>query len=93
MSIGFLVIWFLIVQAEPKVGTYGFVHQETTGITSSVIVNGVERRIQFHPDSDPIAVKSLNALTWRNISSKQQRKETLSGGPILYRFKTYHQMR
>ena len=63
MFIGFLMIWFLIVQAEPKVGTYGFVHHETTGITSSVIVNGVERRIQFHPDSDPIAVKSFNALS------------------------------
>lgn len=67
MSIGFLVIWFLIVQAEPKVGTYGFVHEETTGITSSVIVNGIKRPIQFHPDSDPIAVKSLNALSGRII--------------------------
>ena len=56
------------VQAEPKVGTYGFVHEETTGITSSVIVNGVERRIQFHPASDPIAVKSLNALSWKYFS-------------------------
>lgn len=53
------------VQAEPKIGTYGFVHHETTGITTSVIVNSIERRIKFHPDSDPIAIKSLMALTWK----------------------------
>ena len=79
MSIGYLMlVSFLIVgatnassvmrpdraQREPKIETYGFVHHETTGITSFVIVNGVERPIRFHPDSDQIAVKALNALPW-----------------------------
>ena len=69
MIIGFLMIWSLMfgAQAEPKIGTYGFVHHETTGITSSVIVKGVERRIQFHRDSDPVAVKALNALSWKIV--------------------------
>ncbi len=40
-------------QVKPKVKTYGFVHRETTGITSYVIVNGKENPILFRPDSDP----------------------------------------
>jgi hypothetical protein len=53
------------VQVEPKVKTYGFVHLETTGITSYVIINGKEMPIQFRADSDPLAMKSLYALNSR----------------------------
>jgi hypothetical protein len=53
------------VQVAPKVKTYGFVHLETTGITSYVIIDGKEMPIQFRADSDPLAVKSLNALNAR----------------------------
>jgi hypothetical protein len=53
------------VQVVPKLETYAFVHHETTGITSFIIVNRKEKPIQFHADSDPLAVKSLNALGWR----------------------------
>jgi hypothetical protein len=53
------------VQVEPRVKTYGFVHVETTGITSYVIVNGKEKPILFRPDSDPLAMKSFNALNSR----------------------------
>ncbi len=53
------------VQFEPKVKTYGFVHLEATGITSYVTINGKEMPIQFRADSDPLAVKSLYALSSR----------------------------
>lgn len=54
-----------IVQVKPKFETYGFVHRETTGITSYAVINGKHLPIQFRADSDPLAVKSLNALNWR----------------------------
>jgi hypothetical protein len=53
------------IQVEPKVKTYGFVHWETTGITSYVIVNGKEKPILFSPDSDPLAMRSFDALNPR----------------------------
>ena len=49
-------------QGEPQVKTYGFLHMETTGITSYVIINGKEKPIMFRSDSDPLAMKSFNAL-------------------------------
>jgi hypothetical protein len=52
-------------QVEPKVRTYGFLHMETTGITSYVIVNGKEKPILFRPDSDLLALKSFDALNSR----------------------------
>ena len=51
-------------QVEPGVATYGFVHHETTGITSHVMINGQERPIQFRSDSDPVALNALRALKW-----------------------------
>lgn len=45
--------------------TYGFVHRETTGITSYVVVQGGERAIRFSADSDGGAVRSFRALTGR----------------------------
>jgi len=54
-------------QVEPKVKTYGFLHMETTGITSYVIINGKEKPIMFRPDSDPLAMKSFDALNARII--------------------------
>jgi|SRR6266542_2898164 len=53
------------IQVEPRVKTYGFVHMETTGITSYLIVNGKEKPILFSPDSDPLAMRSFNALNSR----------------------------
>jgi len=53
------------IQVEPKVKTYGFVHEETTGITSYVIIKGKRKPIQFRADSDPLAVNSLYALNPR----------------------------
>jgi hypothetical protein len=53
------------VQVVPKIETYGFVHLETTGITSYVIIKDKKTPIQFRLDSDPLAVKSLNALKAR----------------------------
>lgn len=53
------------VQDGPKVKKFAFVHHETTGITSYVIAKGKEMAIQFSADSDPLAVKSLNALNSR----------------------------
>lgn len=52
-------------KVEPKIKTYGFVHHETTGISSYVIINGKEIPIRFRADSDSLAVKSLKALNWR----------------------------
>jgi len=54
-------------QVEPRIKTYGFLHSETTGITSYVIINGKKKPILFHADSDPLAVKSLYALNSRII--------------------------
>ena len=54
-------------QVEPEVKTYGFLHMETTGITSYVIINGKEKPIMFRPDSDPLAMKSFDALNSRII--------------------------
>jgi hypothetical protein len=53
------------IQVEPNVKTYGFMHSETTGITSYVIINGKKKPILFRADSDPLAVKSLYALNSR----------------------------
>jgi hypothetical protein len=47
---------------EPMIKTYGFLHEETTGITSYVVINGKAKPIQFRPDSDPLAMKSFDAL-------------------------------
>ena len=52
-------------QVEPQVKTYGFLHMETTGITSYVIVNGKRKPILFRSDSDPLAIKSFDALSSR----------------------------
>lgn len=52
-------------RVEPRIKTYGFLHSETTGITSYVIIIGKAKPIQFHPDSDPLAMKSFNALKAR----------------------------
>ncbi len=49
-------------QVEPRIKTYGFLHSETTGITSYVIINGKAKPIQFRADSDPFAMKSFDAL-------------------------------
>jgi len=54
-------------QVEPQVKTYGFLHMETTGITSYLIVNGKKKPILFRPDSDPLAMKSFDALNARII--------------------------
>lgn len=63
------------IQVEPKVKTYGFVHEETTGITSFVIISGKKMPIEFHKDSDRLAVNSLYALNWKiflpNTSGKK----------------------
>lgn len=50
------------IQVEPRIKTYGFLHSETTGITSYVIINGKKKPIQFRSDSDPLAMKSFDAL-------------------------------
>lgn len=52
-------------QAAPEVATYGFVHHETTGINSYVILNGTEKPIQLRSDSDSMALNALKALKWQ----------------------------
>jgi hypothetical protein len=52
-------------QVEPKLKTYGFLHEKTTRITSYVIVNGKRKPILFRADSDPLAMKSFDALNSR----------------------------
>lgn len=52
-------------QVAPEAATYGFLHQETTGITSYVILNGKESPIQFRSDSDPVALNAFKALKWQ----------------------------
>lgn len=42
--------------------TYGFLHRETTGITSFVIVGDKDIPIQFRSDSNPAALDSLYDL-------------------------------
>ncbi len=49
---------------------YRFIHRETTGLTRSVRLRGApadakEVSIQFSPDSDPEAVRTLEALNFR----------------------------
>lgn len=46
----------------PEAATYGFVHHETTGITSYVMLNGKKSPIQFHSDSDTVALNAFRAL-------------------------------
>lgn len=50
---------------EPKNKIYGFVHHETTGTSSYIVINGKQIPIRFRADSDLVAVRSLNALNWK----------------------------
>ena len=50
---------------QPKEKEYGFLHKETTGITSYVVSEGREVPIQFAKDSTPAGRKTLSALSWR----------------------------
>ena len=62
-------------ESGTAVHTYGFVFHETTGITTNVLLDGEEVAIQFHPDSNPIALASLRALKWNVLypNSKGER--------------------
>jgi hypothetical protein len=66
-----------------QIRTYRFVHSETTGITSFVIVNGKERAIEFHRDSDPVAVKAFRALSGRVLLPNAHRKKIFLVGSYL----------
>lgn len=63
------------IEAGTALQTCGFVFHETTGITTSVLLDGNEAAIQFHSDSNPIALASLRALKWNVLypNSKAER--------------------
>jgi hypothetical protein len=47
---------------------YGFVHWETTGITSGIVMNRKKISIQFGADSDALALRALRALKWEVLA-------------------------
>jgi hypothetical protein len=71
------------IQVEPRIKTYGFLHSETTGITSYVIINGKKKPIQFRPDSDPLAMKSFHALDSRILLPNTDGKKLFLIGQYL----------
>jgi len=68
---------------NPQIKTYRFVHNETSGITSFVIVNGKEQAIEFHRDSDPVALKAFRALSARVLLPNAHRRKVFLVGSYL----------
>jgi hypothetical protein len=68
---------------DSQIRTYRFVHSETTGMTSFVVVNGKEWAIEFHRDSDPVAVKAFGALGGRVLLPNAYRKKIFLVGSLL----------
>jgi hypothetical protein len=59
---------FPVAQDYLPVKTYGFVHWETTGITSGIVVNRKQIPIQFGVDSDALALRAFFALKWEVLA-------------------------
>jgi hypothetical protein len=63
LSISLIVSCAMARASESK--AYGFVHLETTGITSYVIAEGKRVAIRFSDSSDAPALAALEALRWQ----------------------------
>jgi hypothetical protein len=61
---------------------YGFVHWETTGITSGIVMNRKKVRIQFAADSDALAVRALLALKWEVLAPNATGKSIILIGQL-----------
>jgi hypothetical protein len=59
---------FPLAQDFFPVKTYGFVHWETTGVTSGIVINGKKIPIQFGADSDALALRAFLALKWQVLA-------------------------
>src|SRR5258705_13865211 len=64
------------------VKTYGFVHWETTGITSRIVVNRKKIPIQFGANSDALALRALLALKWEVLAPNASGRSIIVGMPF-----------
>jgi hypothetical protein len=72
-----LVLIFIILILgcnKSQSNEYGFIHCETTGITSYIVDEGEEIPIKFHKDSNQLAVKSLYGLKWNILYANSDGK-------------------
>jgi hypothetical protein len=62
------VVLPVALKGSLAVKSYGFVHWETTGITSGIVVNRKQIPIQFAADSDALALRAFLALKWEVLA-------------------------
>ena len=77
LTFSLLFSLIFIEQAEAS-KSYRYCHHETTGLTESIQDQGQEITVQFHPQSDPKAIKLLRALNI-DIAYLEQNKILLQG--------------
>ena len=64
------------------VRTYGFVHWETTGITSGLVVNRKRIPIQFRADSDALTLRAFLALKWEVLAPNANGRSIILTGQL-----------